>query len=896
MIQKVILMSKKLLIDARQTDETRVVLLNENVVEDVDYETSHRKQLKGNIYLAKVTRVEPSLQAAFVEYGGNRQGFLAFSEIHPDYYRIPVEDREKLLADQSDHSDKDTDPESKTETKTETKAETVSDADADSMAANSDSDSDEETGADDNSSDDNDGDNGSDFEADDERERKRRFDKFRKHYSIQEVISRRQILLVQVVKEERGNKGAALTTYMSLAGRYCVLMPNTYHNGGVSRKISDPADRKKLKTIVNGLNVPTGMAVIVRTAGSKRTKAEITRDYNYLLRQWNDIREKTLESNAPSIIHEEGNLIKRAVRDYYTSDIEEIIVEGEDGYKAARAHMKNLMPTHVKKITQYKDEVNHLFQAHRVENMLTAIYDPEVTLKSGGYIVMNQTEALVAIDVNSGKATRERNIEETALKTNVEAAVEIARQLKLRDLSGLVVIDFIDMEVNRNRNTVERKLKEAMKSDRARVQIGSISQFGLLEMSRQRLRPSLNEAVSDLCPHCHGTGRIRSVESAALAIIHQIEAEAARKSRKKLTVAMAAEVALYILNHKRDLIVDLESRYDMNIVLEQDNSLLPPDIRFDGISEKPEPQERRKPKSDTRSDSKTNARADTNAEPKADKANNNQSTQTPTSPTDSDDDDESKPKRRRRRGKRGGRRRNRRDDENVETSASENGDTGASDENNANTASDAEPAQAAGKHDDTASSVTNPENTDKPAKPRRSRGRKPAQDKTDAGADAGTGADQNTDATDANATDADASDANEASNKPASRRKASPRTKAADANDADNTSTAPDAQADAEAEAKPAAKRGRRKKAEPATDAAPDNNPENNPDAKADAPAKPKRAPRKKKADTDNDTADTKTAEKPTPEAREQTSSADIQVVDVNSVSGESKKKGWWSR
>ncbi|MDA7635202.1 Rne/Rng family ribonuclease [Alphaproteobacteria bacterium] len=897
-------MSKKLLIDARQTDETRVVLLNENVVEDVDYETSHRKQLKGNIYLAKVTRVEPSLQAAFVEYGGNRQGFLAFSEIHPDYYRIPVEDREKLLADQSDHSDKDTDPETKTETKTEIKtetkadSETVSDADADSLAANSDSDSDLETGADDNSSDDNDGDNdgdnGSDFEAEDERERKRRFDKFRKHYSIQEVISRRQILLVQVVKEERGNKGAALTTYMSLAGRYCVLMPNTYHNGGVSRKISDPADRKKLKTIVNGLNVPTGMAVIVRTAGSKRTKAEITRDYNYLLRQWNDIREKTLESNAPSIIHEEGNLIKRAVRDYYTSDIEEIIVEGEDGYKAARAHMKNLMPTHVKKITQYKDEVNHLFQAHRVENMLTAIYDPEVTLKSGGYIVMNQTEALVAIDVNSGKATRERNIEETALKTNVEAAVEIARQLKLRDLSGLVVIDFIDMEVNRNRNTVERKLKEAMKSDRARVQIGSISQFGLLEMSRQRLRPSLNEAVSDLCPHCHGTGRIRSVESAALAIIHQIEAEAARKSRKKLTVAMAAEVALYILNHKRDLIVDLEARYDMNIVLEQDNSLLPPDIRFDGISEKPEQQERRKSKGDSRSDSKSNARSDSNVEPKADKANNNQSNQTPTSPTDSDDDDESKPKRRRRRGKRGGRRRNRRDDENVETSVSENGDTGASDENNANTASDAEPSQAAGKHADTASSVTNPENTDKPAKPRRSRGRKPAQDKTDTGTS--TDADQNTDASDSNTSDANTSDTAEVSKKPASRRKASPRTKAADANDADNTSTAPEAQADAEAEAKPAAKRGRRKKAEPANDANPDNNPDNNSDAKADAPAKPKRAPRKKKATTDNDTVDTKPAETPTPEAREQTSSADIQVVDVNSVSGESKKKGWWSR
>ncbi|HCP18521.1 MAG TPA: ribonuclease E/G, partial [Alphaproteobacteria bacterium] len=493
-------------------------------------------------------------------------------------------------------------------------------------------------------------DNGADFDADDERERKRRFDKFRKHYSIQEVISRRQILLVQVVKEERGNKGAALTTYMSLAGRYCVLMPNTYHNGGVSRKISDPADRKKLKTIVNGLNVPSGMAVIVRTAGSKRTKAEITRDYNYLLRQWNDIREKTLESSAPTIIHEEGNLIKRSIRDYYTSEIEEVIVEGDDGYKAARAHMKNLMPTHVKKIKQYKDEVNHLFQAHHVENMIAAMYEPEVTLKSGGYIVINQTEALVAIDVNSGKATRERNIEETALKTNVEAAVEIARQLKLRDLSGLVVIDFIDMEVTRNKNTVERKLKEALKADRARVQIGSISQFGLLEMSRQRLRPSLSEAVSDICPHCHGTGRIRSVESAALAIIHQIEAEVARKSRKKLTVAMAAEVALYILNHKRDMILDLETRYDLIIVLDQDNSLLPPDIRFDGISEKQEQPERKKAKPEPASNG-----AATHPEAAL-----------------SDDDEENKPKRRRRRGKRGGRRRNRRDEDTADTAVAEN--------------------------------------------------------------------------------------------------------------------------------------------------------------------------------------------------------------------------------
>lgn len=860
MSQKVIFMSKKLLIDARQADETRVVLLNENVIEDVDYEISHRKQLKGNIYLAKVTRVEPSLQAAFVEYGGNRQGFLAFSEIHPDYYRIPVEDREKILAEQSDSgdangSDKDAD------------ADAVSDEDAPENGSENAPENASENAAD---SDNLDADNGVDFDAEDERERKRRFDKFRKHYSIQEVISRRQILLVQVVKEERGNKGAALTTYMSLAGRYCVLMPNTYHNGGVSRKISDPADRKKLKTIVNGLNVPSGMAVIVRTAGSKRTKAEITRDYNYLLRQWNDIREKTLESSAPTIIHEEGNLIKRSIRDYYTSEIEEVIVEGDDGYKAARAHMKNLMPTHVKKIKQYKDEVNHLFQAHRVENMIAAMHDPEVTLKSGGYIVINQTEALVAIDVNSGKATRERNIEETALKTNVEAAVEIARQLKLRDLSGLVVIDFIDMEITRNKNTVERKLKEAMKVDRARVQIGSISQFGLLEMSRQRLRPSLTEAVSDICPHCHGTGRIRSVESAALAIIHQIEAEVARKPRKKLTVAMAAEVALYILNHKRDLILDLETRYDLMIVLDQDNSLLPPDIRFDGISEKQEQPERKKAK----------------PEPASKGATNHPETAAP-----SDDDEENKPKRRRRRGKRGGRRRNRRDEDTVDTAVAENSNSDANTTSEAASNDTADGDTANGDNNSKKDADAN--QAEKSTKTGRSRRRKPTA-KADTDAEntvTETAAETSTDAGNANAD-------NDSAEKPAktsSRRKPSPRKKASDTETADSSGD--------DATAKPAPKRGRRKKADSVSEAASSALSASGTDGAdkltEDAPklAKPKHAPRKTKAATaETNSADTITADNPASDNRANASSAEIQVVDVNTVSSETKKKGWWSR
>ncbi len=850
-------MSKKLLIDARSSDETRVVLLNNNHIEDIDYEISHRKQLKGNIYLAKVTRVEPSLQAAFVEYGGNRQGFLAFSEIHPDYYRIPVEDREKLLAEEREHAE----------------SEPEADADADAK----------DDQAEDNGDD---GDNSNGLDPDDERMRRRRFERFRRHYTIQEVISRRQIMLIQVVKEERGNKGAALTTYLSLAGRYCVLMPNTYHSGGVSRKITDATDRKKLKTIVNGLDVPTGMAVIVRTAGSKRTKAEITRDYNYLMRQWNEIRETTMASSAPSIIYEEGNLIKRAVRDYYTSDVDEIIVEGAEGYKSARAHMKNLMPTHVKKITEHTDAVNHLFQAHKVENMLSEMHDPEVTLKSGGYIVMNQTEALVAIDVNSGKATRERNIEETALRTNLEAAVEIARQLKLRDLSGLVVIDFIDMDYSRNKNAVERKLKEALKHDRARVQIGSISQFGLLEMSRQRLRPSLSEAVSDLCPHCHGTGRIRSVESAALAVIHQIEGEVARKPRAKLTVAMASEVALYILNHKRDAISELENRFQVSVVLEQDNSLLAPNIRFEGMPEKQPQADRKK----TKPDPKDNQ----------DPSGNNNDAQAASS--DDDDDDENKPKRRRRRGKRGGRNRNRRDQQNPENNADQNVDQNAGASTAETSGSDSE--EASSSSDDAASSASvatgqSGENKDvgkteeadskSAKKPAQRRGRKPA------GSDTTT---SDTSPTEVSTTEASTNgashketaatplaEATEERPKPSRRRKAaSPKTDAkTDAKADEDTKASP---ADTQASPAPVKKtRGRKAKPDsekPESEKPNSDKPEANAEP-AEAPAKPKRG-RKKQYTSATDTA------------REAAVSADINVVDISTVNTETKKKGWWSR
>jgi ribonuclease E len=562
------IMSKKLLIDARQSGETRVVLLSNNKLEDFDHETSHRKQLKGNVYLARVTRVEPSLQAAFVEYGGNRQGFLAFSEIHPDYYRIPVEDREKLLAEEKQHNANTEDTSAE-----DTSAENTSTEDTsaeNTSAKNANTGGNNETLQDD--------DDGADEDHEAQQERRRRAPASRR-YKIQEVISNHQILLIQVVKEERGNKGAALTTYLSLAGQYCVLMPNNHQGGGVSRKISNPADRKKLKAVVKSLEVSKTMAVIVRTAGSKRTKAEITRDFNYLTRQWDDIRNLTMESTAPAMIHEEGDLITRAIRDYYSTDVDEILIEGTKAFEAVKTHMKNLMPTHVKKVKAYEDENIPLFQHYQVETMLAAMHEPQVGLKSGGYLVINQTEALVAIDVNSGRATRERNLEETALKTNLEAAEEIARQLRQRDLSGLIVIDFIDMINQRNQNAVERKLKESVRSDRARIQIGDISQFGLLEMSRQRLRPSLVESVTSTCPHCGGAGLVRSVESAALQVLRSIETEILKEKSDEVTVYMNAKTALYILNHKRNILAALEDRCNIRISLEEDNSLIAPDIR-----------------------------------------------------------------------------------------------------------------------------------------------------------------------------------------------------------------------------------------------------------------------------------------------------------------------------
>ncbi|WP_210359215.1 MULTISPECIES: ribonuclease E/G [Sphingomonas] len=550
-------MTTRMLIDARHREETRVAVVKNNRIEEFDFESAERKQLKGNIYLAKVTRVEPSLQAAFVDYGGNRHGFLAFSEIHPDYYQIPKEDRDALLREEAEHA-----------------------AEEAALRAEHDGDDEEFEGdhdaADDHGDDDHD-DHADDAEAtgtskrprgngnDDQVEalRQRRMN-LRRRYKIQDVIRRRQVLLVQVVKEERGNKGAALTTYLSLAGRYCVLMPNTSHGGGISRKISNAADRKRLKSIMADMQLPSSMGCIVRTAGLQRTKTEIKRDFDYLARLWDGIRETTLHSSAPALIYGDSDLIKRAIRDIYNREIDEVIVEGEDGYRHAKDFMKLLMPSHARRVKQYADAVP-LFQRAHVEDQLAAMYNPVVQLKSGGYLVINPTEALVSIDINSGRSTREHNIEQTATATNLEAAKEIARQLRLRDMAGLVVIDFIDMDNGSNVRKVEKAMKEALKDDRARIQVGRISSFGLMEMSRQRLRTGVLEASTRQCPHCEGTGLVRTASSAGLSALRLIEDEAARGRGSILTLRASQEAAVYVLNKKRADIAEIEDRYGVTV-------------------------------------------------------------------------------------------------------------------------------------------------------------------------------------------------------------------------------------------------------------------------------------------------------------------------------------------
>ncbi|ANP85097.1 Rne/Rng family ribonuclease [Rhizobium leguminosarum] len=655
-------MADKMLIDASHEEETRVVVVRGNRIEEFDFESQHKKQIRGNIYLAKVTRVEPSLQAAFVDYGGNRHGFLAFAEIHPDYYQIPLADRQALLRAEAEEHRRDEDvehvetapmvdlskqdqpdvgivpaeaPETAAVTEetatveaaaspdateeapakkarprrsrkkvvepvvettatedavpTDVEAEGASSVDNEddgstggAMAAMVETDSiseDVDTSKRRHDDDDDDDDHGEEeviesVGAEDAMEEvpDRVQRKPRKQYRIQEVIKRRQILLVQVAKEERGNKGAALTTYLSLAGRYSVLMPNTARGGGISRKITNPADRKRLKEIARLLEVPQGMGVILRTAGANRTKVEVKRDFEYLMRLWENVRTLTLASTAPCLVYEEGSLIKRSIRDLYNKDISEVIVSGEEGYREAKDFMKMLMPSHAKVVQPYRD-IHPIFSRSGIEAQLDRMLQPQVTLKSGGYLIMNQTEALVSIDVNSGRSTREHSIEDTALQTNLEAADEVARQLRLRDLAGLIVIDFIDMEEKRNNRAVEKKLKECLKNDRARIQVGRISHFGLLEMSRQRIRASVLESTTQVCSHCGGSGHVRSQSSVALHVLRGIEEYLLKNTTHNITVRTTPDIALYLLNHKRQTIVDYESRFGVTIIIDADGSV-----------------------------------------------------------------------------------------------------------------------------------------------------------------------------------------------------------------------------------------------------------------------------------------------------------------------------------
>ncbi len=648
-------MANKMLIDATHPEETRVVVVRGNRVEEFDFESASRRQLKGNIYLAKVTRVEPSLQAAFVDYGGNRHGFLAFSEIHPDYYQIPVADRQALIAEE-ERAQRAADAEldrragrsrrpvraaaarleevrtaaaSPEETESAsgepqpsaafaaddgsqleaapapepTPAEEREPEPADELAAVEEAsepaleieravESEQPAPAQpvaEHAEGGNGGNGGNggavdEIEAEDDEavesvgagdameEVPERMPRVRRQYKIQEVIKRRQVMLVQVVKEERGTKGAALTTYLSLAGRYSVLMPNTARGGGISRKITDAQDRRRLKELAQDLEVPEGMGVILRTAGANRTKAEIKRDFEYLLRLWETVRDLTLKSTAPTLVYEEGSLIKRSIRDLYNKDIDEVLVAGDEAYREAKDFMRMLMPSHAKNVKPYKDG-QPIFTRYGVESQLDAMFSPTVQLRSGGYIVLNQTEALVSIDVNSGRATREHHIEDTALKTNLESAEEIARQLRLRDLAGLIVIDFIDMDEKRNNRAVERRVKDCLKYDRARIQVGRISHFGLLEMSRQRIRTSVLESSTEKCPHCGGTGHVRSVSSVTLQLLRTLDEMLIKSGTHSLIVRTRADVALYVLNHKRAHLRELEQRFRIAITVNADPSI-----------------------------------------------------------------------------------------------------------------------------------------------------------------------------------------------------------------------------------------------------------------------------------------------------------------------------------
>ena len=858
-------MSKLMLIDAAHPEETRVAIVNGGQVDDFDFETTGNEQLRGNIYLAKITRVEPSLQAAFVEYGGNRHGFLAFSEIHPDYYQLPAEDREALLKEAAEEAaaaieDEDEDDE-----------DDEGDDDAHAHADDESDDDDDDDSADDDSDEEDESDDGEEGEAKAAAKpargrRPARKESSRssisKRYKIQEVIRRRQVLLVQVVKEERGNKGAALTTFLSLAGRYSVLMPNTPRGGGISRKIVNGADRKRLKSIVAELEVPDGMGLIVRTAGAKRTKAEIRRDYDYLSKLWETIVEKTLTSEAPMLINAEGGLVHRAMRDMFDKEIEEVWVQGEDAYREAKDLAKLIMPSQAKKVQQWKED-DPLFVSEAVEGQLDSIYSPTVQLKSGGYLVINQTEALVAIDVNSGKSTKERNIEQTAVRTNLEAAEEACRQMRLRDLAGLVVIDFIDMDENKNNRAVEKKLKECLKVDRARVQHGRISQFGLMEISRQRRRQGVLQATSDPCEVCNGTGRRRSIPSAALQLIRAIEARASTGGLKSISVKAPTDVALYILNNKREALVETERMAGFAVSIHSSEDLLPGDFTIDAERD---PNSKPKKKSPPRSLSKPSKPAVSDEDDEdLDDEDEDITADTDDETEAKSDDAADKPRKRRRR--RGGRGRNR-----------DNRDTGLEVIDGETAPATTDDGDADEESDETESNnEANSEESEDGTRKRRRRGRrggrrrrKPGGEDRAEGLDDGAPIDGGAylDGLSASAPDmldADAPSDAKAESAPA------PKVTASEPEAATET-----AAADAEpAPEKP--KRARRSRAKPKPKADADAPIE----TKSEAVAAPAPEPKPAKAEPAKEPALAETAPKPEPAKTEDTGA---------------KRKGWWAR
>jgi ribonuclease E len=759
-------MATRMLIDARHPEETRVAVLTGNRIEEFDFESAEHKQIKGNIYLAKVTRVEPSLQAAFVDFGGNRHGFLAFSEIHPDYYQIPKADRDALLAEDAEAAEEeerlraeeedegispgdeyDAEDESGgalAEDMAENGVEEIDTSDKDDVATIEDGASDDDGGDDDNGDDDKTGEDGEQDRGRGRRGRRRqgsskgnggangsgrsrakqvdevraKRQELRRRYKIQDVIQRRQVLLVQVVKEERGNKGAALTTYLSLAGRYTVLMPNSTSGGGISRKISSTSDRKRLKDMVSDLKLPRSMGLIVRTAGLSRTKPEIKRDFDYLARVWDEIREKTLASVAPALIHSDSDLIKRAIRDIYNKEIEEVVVEGEDGYKSAKAFMKLLMPSHARRVKAYSDPVP-LFQRYGAEDQLRAMYDPMVQLKSGGYLIINPTEALVSIDINSGRSTKEHGIEATALHTNLEAAKEIARQLRLRDMAGLVVIDFIDMEYSGNVRKVEKAMKDALKNDRARIQVGRISSFGLMEMSRQRLRTGVLEATTRACPHCDGTGLVRTASSAGLSALRLIEDEAARGKGTLIRLAASTEAAIYLLNEKRADLVEIEQRYGVAVEVLPEGEDEGAKMSVSSAGPRPSEAPKFEPIIDDDEDEELPEEEEDSAEYEEDQREPRARRERRDS-ADSDDDAGRKKKRRRRRG---GRNRSRGDREDGAEGEGENG--AASDNDDGDAADDnAEAGNEAQQADSGDDGATDSEGRPKKRRRRGGRGRK----------------------------------------------------------------------------------------------------------------------------------------------------------------------------